>query len=130
MNSKQKSHKSYDECIKCGGFCCKFQFQTVPLRKLKESNIRRWMDYLRYKCHDEWDAEVRGETVKVFVIDHRCRHLGDDNLCKAYEDRPEVCYGFPQNRGYIEQTWAHKCELMRNECKKSTSGGFRILKGE
>lgn len=30
------------------------------------------------------------EEFRVF-IDKKCEQLGDDNLCKIYDDRPEMC---------------------------------------
>jgi Fe-S-cluster containining protein len=28
----------------------------------------------------------------------RCRHLGDDNLCGIYEDRPQICRDYAADR--------------------------------
>jgi Fe-S-cluster containining protein len=35
-----------------------------------------------------------GVKEKTLLFEHTCRHLGEDNLCKIYEDRPDFCRRF------------------------------------
>ena len=74
-------------CTVCEKMCCKYF--TVPLEKPKNK--------------DDFDAMIwyiLHEGVSIFVDDEgdwfvnvasRCRKLGDDGLCLAYEKRPEIC---------------------------------------
>ena len=33
----------------------------------------------------------RGDSGNPYVLDAYCPHLGADNLCAVYEDRPQIC---------------------------------------
>lgn len=42
------------------------------------------------------ELRAGAEDVSSLVVNikHRCNQLGDDGLCKIYENRPEICRGF------------------------------------
>jgi Fe-S-cluster containining protein len=48
----------------------------------------RWAEY-----HDHTIVEREGKLI-VFVP-NRCKQLADDNTCKIYDDRPDVCAKIP-----------------------------------
>lgn len=74
-------------CIKCGQCCQQINFR-IPL----DPDLADL-----FSAHYGHRVNATGITVE-----HRCVHLGDDNLCKIYENRPEYCRNFfCQNPGLI-----------------------------
>lgn len=71
-------------CKKCGA-CCKYA--AVVMDGLSKDG-RRWAEY-----HGQTIIERQGKY--VIFIPNRCSQLGDDNLCKVYDNRPDVCAMVP-----------------------------------
>ncbi len=41
--------------------------------------------------------EIEGTNQFRVLLDKKCEQLGDDNLCKIYENRPQMCREFDCN---------------------------------
>lgn len=68
-------------CSKCGNCCLGFH---IPLATLSP-------DYRRYlSLHENCEIETRDGKDYLYVK-NRCKHLGEDNLCNIYDERPQVC---------------------------------------
>jgi len=74
-------------CTTCGK-CCKTL--VIPATGYDEETIAMKKGYAG-------KVKFRGESYHVFDIP--CLYLGDDNKCKIYADRPEMCKIFP-GHGY------------------------------
>ena len=74
------------QCEKCTGLCCKYFALPIDTPEDKEDyDDIRW-----YLCHN--DVTVFVEDGDWFIQFHTvCKNLGADNLCVAYETRPEIC---------------------------------------
>ena len=72
--------------VECGAACC--HYVTVPLdtpRSNEDFDNLRW-----YLMHEDTHA-YKFEGDWVLLVDRRCRHLLPNNVCGAYEKRPQVC---------------------------------------
>ena len=77
------------ECTECAK-CCTYvgvgietpnraRYATDVLWYLYHENVYVYLD-----CDGEWSVHFEA----------RCRNLGDDMLCRIYEQRPHICRGF------------------------------------
>jgi len=70
-------------CSKCGK-CCKVLAFTVPHMHYSDDELRyfklRGVVFERINRNNDY-----------MIVPCRCSLLGDDNLCKDYENRPDVC---------------------------------------
>lgn len=99
-----------DICVKCGAKCCQyFCFQIDTPDDFEEFEDIRW-----YICHEGVSVHIDDEEDWYIQIENRCNMLGDNNLCKIYDDRPLICRkysaencedtsGEPEDFGYIEE---------------------------
>lgn len=70
----------------CKGRCCRYITIVVPAPKRK-------VDF------DELSWFLAHQNISVYVearrwhveVQSRCKHLGTNNLCEIYENRPDVC---------------------------------------
>ena len=76
-------------CEKCSGVCCRYF--ALPIDKPKE---RGDFDDIRwYLCHK--DVSVFVEDGDWYLnIKNKCRHLGKENRCAIYKNRPRICRGY------------------------------------
>lgn len=67
------------ECQKCGECCKQITFNCPLPEELAE-----------------FMSAHHGRRIEEVAVrhNHRCVHLGDDNLCKVYENRPAYCRKF------------------------------------
>lgn len=70
-------------CSRCGS-CCKTITITSKHRHLTESDKKYW-EFRGIKL------ERLNREVDRMIIPCRCIHLGEDNLCKIWETRPDMC---------------------------------------
>lgn len=75
----------------CGAQCC----QRTVMLLTNEEHDRLFPDHPL-----EREIEFSGftgiaETGGFLVLSARCPHLGEDNLCQVYEERPNSCRDFP-----------------------------------
>ncbi len=91
-------------CEECNGECCRYITVTLKDPKDKESwDEVKWMllhkGVMIYKdLEGEWNVEVRT----------KCKFLDDDDKCKIYDKRPQVC----KDHG------THECEAHEEEFAK------------
>ncbi|MHA1573967.1 MAG: YkgJ family cysteine cluster protein [Alphaproteobacteria bacterium] len=73
-------------CRGCPALCC----HDLVMRILRPRN-RKEVEELKW--------QVQYDTVRIFItnkrwhllIDGKCMHLTDENLCSIYDDRPDKC---------------------------------------
>jgi len=71
----------------CGSKCCRYI--TVEIESPVKNKTNR--DEMRWYLFHENIHLLREDGSWYLQIDTRCGQLGDDGLCKTYEDRPKVC---------------------------------------
>jgi len=91
--------RSQVDCLSCA-LCCTYIAVGIDAPKTPKSATEiLWHLYHEgvsiYCDGDDADAEW------MVQLESRCRHLGDDNKCAIYENRPHIC------RDYSEQS----CEV-------------------
>jgi Fe-S-cluster containining protein len=77
-------------CLSCG-LCCSY----VAVDCEDPSTLRGATNILWYLYHDGVSVYTDGEDWMV-TFDTRCRHLQDDNKCRIYETRPQICREFDE----------------------------------
>jgi len=80
-------------CVECGARCCKyFCFEVDTPDSYEEFEDVRW-----YLCHEGVTVHVEDGDWYI-AIENRCRKLGADDRCVAYEDRPLICRTYPTDK--------------------------------
>lgn len=86
-------------CEKCTALCCRYF--TVPLarpRSHADFDEIKW-----FLVHEDTWVWSDGRSWYL-QVERVCRHLGDDDRCRIYRARPQVCrdYGTPEARAKPE----------------------------
>jgi Fe-S-cluster containining protein len=77
------------ECTDCGK-CCTYVGVGIETPR----RARYATDILWYLYHENVYVYVDGDGEWSVHFEARCRNLGDDLLCRIYEQRPHICRGF------------------------------------
>ena len=77
-------------CLSCG-LCCSYIAVDIE----DPSTLRGATNILWYLYHAGTGVYTDGEDWMV-TFDTRCRHLLDDNRCRIYETRPQICREFDE----------------------------------
>jgi Fe-S-cluster containining protein len=77
-------------CLSCG-LCCSYVAVDIE----DPTTLRGATNILWYLYHDGVGVYTDGEDWMV-TFDTRCRHLQDDNRCRIYETRPQICREFDE----------------------------------
>jgi len=78
------------DCSKCNGACCRYVVIEMDAPKeLEDFDIIKW-----YVCHKNVNVFVEEDGAWNIEFITPCEHLGEDNLCKIYEKRPQICRDF------------------------------------
>ena len=77
------------ECTECGKCCTYVGVGIEPPRRPRYAT-----DILWYLYHENVYVYVDGAGEWSVHFEARCRNLGDDLLCRIYEQRPHICRGF------------------------------------
>jgi len=89
-------------CTHCPAKCC--CYFALPIEEpttWKEYEYIRW-----YLLHDR--ATVFTEDGTWYLLVHnRCKHLGNDNLCRQYETRPQICRDYAIDKCEYEDDWVY-----------------------
>ena len=113
--SEAKGKKKYSAkeltkmCIECKGKCCRYfslEIDTPDCKK--EYEEIRW-----YLCHTNTQVFI-DEEKWYLLVNNKCKHLGKDNLCKSYDDRPEICREHEQDDCEIDDSIFYD-EIFKNE---------------
>lgn len=78
-------------CIKCGR-CCG-QIRAYGMKSEKEFNFMKiFFPFYKYfyitGCFENGDLKLA------------CKHIGEDNLCRIYDKRPNMCKNYPSKYVY------------------------------
>lgn len=89
-------------CMHCPAKCCRyFALPIETPTSWKDFEYIRW-----YLLHDR--ATVFTEDDVWYLLVHtRCKHLGDDNLCRQYETRPQICRDYTTKKCEYEDDWVY-----------------------
>lgn len=89
-------------CDHCAAKCCRyFALPIETPTALKDFEYIRW-----YLLHD--GATVFIEDGDWYLLVHtKCKHLGDDNRCMNYEDRPQICRDYSTKNCEYEDDWVY-----------------------
>jgi len=82
-------------CSRCGE-CCKFISFSIP--KDREGELPK--DYKNYFKYHNVEV-IDKEDIIEFRVWNRCENLDENNLCKIWETRPEVCRNTKDRKGVI-----------------------------
>ena len=73
-------------CSYCGAKCCKYFALPIETPDCWED-----FEYIRwYLLHDRATVFIEDDTWYL-LVHNRCKCLGEDNLCREYETRPQIC---------------------------------------
>ncbi|HZL84547.1 MAG TPA: YkgJ family cysteine cluster protein [Candidatus Krumholzibacteria bacterium] len=77
----------HPNCARCTALCCQYVSTEIDI-----PTTRRDVDNVRwYLMHPGVRVYVE-DTGRWFIqFMSRCQNLGDDNLCRIYETRPQIC---------------------------------------
>jgi len=73
-------------CAMCGG-CCKHIAIQIDTPEDKED----FEDIMWYLLHDNVNVFIDDEDDWYVEFSTKCSALNDDNSCKVYETRPQIC---------------------------------------
>ena len=77
------------ECTECGKCCTYVGVEIETPKKAKDAS-----DILWYLYHPGVYTYIDGNKDWSVHFESRCDNLGDDLLCRIYEQRPHICRGF------------------------------------
>jgi Fe-S-cluster containining protein len=89
-------------CTYCTAKCCRYF--ALPIDEPKE-----WedFDYIRwYLLHEQASVFIE-EDAWYLLVQNRCRHLRDDNLCGIYETRPQICRDYTTDNCEYDDDWTY-----------------------
>jgi Fe-S-cluster containining protein len=84
------SQPAHVPCLSCG-LCCSYVAVDID----DPSTLRGATTILWYLYHEGISVYTDGEDWMI-AFDTRCRHLQDDNRCRIYESRPQICREFDE----------------------------------
>lgn len=77
----------HERCENCGSRCCRyFCFQIDVPDDYEEFEKLRW-----YLCHAGVSIHVDDEGDWYIELENQCNWLGEDGLCRSYDNRPLIC---------------------------------------
>jgi len=89
-------------CSYCAAKCCRYIALAIDTPEC-------WADfeYIRWYLLHERAAVFTEEDTWYLLVYNRCKHLGEDNLCKAYETRPQICRDYTTKNCEYEDLWGY-----------------------
>ena len=75
-------------CGKCGK-CCR---GIVFIAEMPFPSV----DLVNYYLYHNVVLENMGDGRVKFLVNNKCVNLGNDNLCKIFDDRPSFCRTIPE----------------------------------
>ena len=77
---------------------------ALPIEKPKD-----WEDFefIRWYLLHEHTAIFTDDGSWYLLVQNRCRHLGEDNLCGIYETRPQICRDYTTKNCEYEDDWVY-----------------------
>jgi Fe-S-cluster containining protein len=89
-------------CCYCPAKCCRYF--ALPIDTPTE-----WQDfdYIRWYLLHERAAVFVEEGTWYLLVHSKCRHLRGDQLCDAYERRPQICRDYHTKNCEYEDDWVY-----------------------
>lgn len=78
------------KCVSCG-WCCKLFIVNLTEAEYKSKSYKTMFDQF---LTDFNEAEMRGANLVAKKDDESCVYLDENNKCKIYNKRPNVCRDF------------------------------------
>jgi Fe-S-cluster containining protein len=89
-------------CGYCPAKCCSYFALAIDTPETwDEFEIIRW-----YLLHERAGVFVEDESWYLLVY-NRCKCLGEDNRCTAYESRPQICRDYHTDNCEYEDEWVY-----------------------
>lgn len=89
-------------CDFCSAKCCRYIALPIETpRKRKDFDVVRW-----FLLHGQTSIFIEDDTWYL-VVHSVCQHLREDNLCGAYETRPEICREYSADKCEYEDDWTY-----------------------
>ena len=110
VKAKKIKHKPHREelpqgtnlCAYCNAKCCRyFALPIETPEEWEDFEFIRW-----YLLHER--ATVFVEDGEWYLLVHnKCKALRDDNMCGAYETRPQICRDYKTDKCEYEDDWVY-----------------------
>lgn len=89
-------------CFHCPAkCCCYFALPIDAPTEWEDFEFIRW-----YLLHDRATVFLE-DDVWYLLVHNRCKMLGDDNLCQAYETRPAICRDYTTDNCEYDDDWVY-----------------------
>ena len=89
-------------CFHCPAkCCCYFALPIDPPEDWEDFEFIRW-----YLLHERATVFIEDDSWYL-LVHNRCKMLGDDNLCQAYETRPQICRDYTTDNCEYEDEWVY-----------------------
>ncbi len=89
-------------CSYCSAKCCRyFALPIETPEDWEDFEFIRW-----YLLHQRATVFIEDDSWYL-LVHNRCKMLGDDNLCIAYETRPEICRDYTTHDCEYEDEWVY-----------------------
>lgn len=94
--------EGYNLCDYCNGKCCRYFALAIDAPT-------EWADFENYRWYilHEHAAIFTEDDSWFLLVTTKCKNLGDDNYCKNYEHRPDVCRAYSTERCEYEDNWVY-----------------------
>ena len=89
-------------CSYCPAKCC--CYFALPIETPED-----WDDfeYIRWYLLHERATVFTEDNTWYILVHNRCKCLGDDNLCKQYDTRPQICRDYTTDNCEYEDEWVY-----------------------
>jgi Fe-S-cluster containining protein len=99
---KELKQSGESPCQHCGAKCCKYFALSID-----EPTDWEDFDFIRwYLLHEQASVFIE-EDSWFLLVQNRCRHLRDDNLCGIYDRRPPICRDYATVDCEYDDDWTY-----------------------
>ncbi len=118
---ERKGDCDYENCKDC---CCK----NVKLKGLDGLFVKDTLSFERLMANPNENQgwQKSGESFKGEWI-FACRHLGENNVCKIYQERPQVCRDYPSGVLSLKKACSYYFELIPDIPKFTSKVVFDVV---
>ena len=89
-------------CFHCPAkCCCYFAMPIETPTDWEDFEFIRW-----YLLHERATVFIEDDSWYL-LVHNRCKMLGDDNLCQAYETRPQICRDYTTENCEYDDDWVY-----------------------
>ncbi len=89
-------------CAHCPARCCRYF--ALPIETPTD---RQDFDYIRWFLLHEGATVFTEDDVWYLLMYARCKHLGADHRCDAYQTRPPICREYNTDDCEYEDDWVY-----------------------